>query len=101
MDDLYTVYQALTADPSKLFELLTTEPEDELNSSEQHVYLYLQQFVGNMRSDELQNFLRFVTSCSVCSNIKVIFNSLSGLAPSVTLVTIHLSCPVYTLFTCV
>ena len=82
VDDLYILFQALTADPSKVLELLTTEPEDELNSSEQRVYLYLQQFVGNMRSDELQNFLRFVTGCSVCpsSNIKVIFNTLSGLA---------------------
>ena len=82
VDDLYTLYQALTADPSKVLELLTTEPEDELNSSEQRVYLYLQQFVGNMRSDELQNFSRFVTGCSVCpnSNIKVIFNTLSGLS---------------------
>lgn len=40
VDDLYTLYQALTADPSKVLELLT-EPEDELNSSEQRVYLYL------------------------------------------------------------
>ena len=54
-DDLYTLYQALTADPSKVLELLT-EPEDELNSSEQRVYLYLKQFIGNMRSDELLNF---------------------------------------------
>lgn len=81
VDDLYILYQALTADPSKVLELLT-EPEDELNSSEQRVYLYLKQFIGNMRSDELQNFLRFVTGCSVCpsNNIKVIFNTLSGLA---------------------
>ena len=39
VDDLYTLYQALTADPSKVLELLTTDPEDELNSSEQRVYL--------------------------------------------------------------
>jgi len=49
---------------------------------EQRVFTYLQQFIGHMKIEEVQKFLRFVTGSSVCisQSIKVTFNSLSGLA---------------------
>ena len=51
---------SLTADPSKVLELLTTEPEEELNSSEQRVYLYLQQFVTRGTKAWDMSFLHYV-----------------------------------------
>ena len=52
------------------------------SKSEERVFGYLQQFVGNMSSDVTQKFLRFVTgsSVAVCPKIDITFNALSGLA---------------------
>ena len=66
--------------PSKLLQLIH---ESLFNSpSEERVFVYLQQFVGNMSIDEAQRFLRYVTgsSVAVCGRIIVEFNGLSGLA---------------------
>lgn len=43
---------------------------------------YLQQYVGNMKQDEAQRFLRFVTGSSVCLSTKITltFNGLTGAA---------------------
>ena len=70
----------LTATPSKVLEVLD-EP-DFVHSAQERVYGYLRQFIGNMKMDEVRNFLRFVTGSSVLSNaaIKVTFNALGGLA---------------------
>jgi len=66
--------------PSKLLQMIE---EPFFNSpSEECVFGYLQQFVGNMSMDNAQRFLRFVTgsSVAVCRQITVEFNALSGLA---------------------
>ena len=44
--------------------------------------IILQQYIGNMKNDEIRSFLRFVTGSSVCSSkaILVTFNGLDGLA---------------------
>ena len=77
---LYRLYIALTATPSKVLETL----EEPITASvgEQRVFTYLQQFIGHMKIEEVQKFLRFITGSSVCisQSIKVTFNSLSGLA---------------------
>ena len=53
-----------------------------LNPGQERVFGYLQQYVANMKPDEVQNFLRFVTGSAVCmkSKITVSFNGLEGLA---------------------
>ena len=58
---------------------------DDVNTSnlgEERVITYLRQFIGNMRTDELRIFLRFVTGSCVCttSGISVSFIKLDGLA---------------------
>ena len=80
VDDLRSLFMCLTATPSKVLEVLD-EP-DFVHSAQERVYGYLRQFIGNMKMDEVRNFLRFVTGSSVLSNaaIKVTFNALGGLA---------------------
>ena len=78
--DLYNLYLALTATPFKVLSLLS-EPTF-LNASQETVFGYLQEFIGNMTRDQVKMFLRFVTGSSVCSTkeIEVQFNTLSGIA---------------------
>ena len=78
--DLHKLYQALTATPLKVLSLLS-EPIF-LNTSQEIVFGYLQQFIGNMTQEQVKKFLRFVTGSAVCSThkIEVQFNSLSGMA---------------------
>ena len=79
VSDLLSLYNALTASPSKVLELLV-EPEV-TNPVQIRVYHYLEQYIGNMNADEVYMFLRFVTGSSVLtSSITVVFNNLSGLA---------------------
>ena len=51
------------------------------NPSQESVFCYLRQFIGNMQTDEVRAFLRFVTGSAVCSTnaIQVTFNMLTGL----------------------
>ena len=56
--------------------------EPEVNDECQaRVFTYLQQFIGNMKNDEVRRFLRFVTGTSVLlpDGISVCFNASSGL----------------------
>ena len=50
--------------------------------NEERVYSYLTTMIGNMNTNELRSFLRFVTGSTVCSSndILVTFNILSGLS---------------------
>ena len=50
--------------------------------NEERVYGYLTTMIGNMNTNELRSFLRFVTGSTVCSSndILVTFNILSGLS---------------------
>ena len=79
VSELYSIYQCLTASPAKLLDLID-EP-DLQNPSEERVFHFLQQFVGNLSTEEVGMFLRFITGSSVClaSKIQVTFNRLSGL----------------------
>lgn len=78
--ELYALYLALTATPAKVLAIL--EEPHEANSCQARVFIYLQQFVGNMNNHEVRRFLRFTTGSSVLSlsHISITFNNLSGLA---------------------
>ncbi len=77
--DLRSIYLALSASPIKVLSLL-----DDCfvqNPSQERVFKYLSQFVGNMTNDELRSFLRFVTGGSVCpaTSMKISFNCSKGI----------------------
>ena len=78
--DLYHIYQTLTATPAKVLNLL--EDPYCLNKAQRMVFGYLQQFIGSMTFEEVRVFLRFVTGSSVCTGkkIEVTYNTLSGAA---------------------
>lgn len=70
---------ALTATPTKVLSVLEDDCAD--NQNKERVLRYLTQFIGNMSSDELRSFLRYVTGASICpSHWAVTFNSLTGIA---------------------
>lgn len=76
----YDIYMSMQATPAKILSMLcdvtTSTPKEEA------VLSYLRQYIGNMRREELQVFLRFVTGASVCTSnrLSVTFNSVEGLA---------------------
>ena len=78
--DFHSLYVALSASPEKVLELLD-EP-DIVDPNQEWVFGYLQQYIGNVKLDEVRLFLRFTTGSSVCmsKHIEVRFNNLSGLA---------------------
>lgn len=80
ISDLHTLYLSLCATPQMVLAILD-EPE-EVNMCQARVFGYLQQYIGNMKKDELRRFLRFTTGSSVliASRISVTFNNLDGLA---------------------
>ncbi len=79
--DLYSLYTALSANPQKVLDHIV-EPLVFQNPSEERIFGYLLQFVGNMKNEEVQTFLRFVTGSSAClaTKIGISFNGLSGAA---------------------
>ncbi len=79
--DLFSLYVALNANPRKVLDQ-TEEPLVFNNPSEERVFGYLQQYIGNMNTEEVRLFFRFVTGSSVClsTKITVSFNGLSGVA---------------------
>ena len=80
VDQLYTIFQCLTASPTKVLELI--EEPVMLNAGEKRVLQFLQQFIGNISNEEVGHFLRFVTGSSVCptKKIQITFNRASGFA---------------------
>ena len=78
--DINLLYRSMVATPAKVIESIQ-EPES-MNSGEQRIFTYLNQMIGDMKSQELAAFLRFVTGSSIClgKNITVSFSNLSGLA---------------------
>lgn len=74
------IYGSLTVTTKKINDLLML-PEAQ-SANEERVYGYLNTMIGNMHTNELRSFLRFVTGSTVCSasEILVTFNSLAGLA---------------------
>ena len=75
----YTLYKAMQATPAKVLEMISNVTTSD--SREEKVLSYLRQFIGNMRHDEVQHFLRFVTGSPVCSSksLLVTFNKQEGL----------------------
>ena len=80
VQQIYTIYVAISGTAEKVLEILE-EPMFE-NDCEARVFNYLQQFIGDMKRDEIRRFLRFTTGSSVLlgSKISVCFNTESGLA---------------------
>ena len=80
VNQLYTIFQCLTASPSKVLELI--EEPVILNAGEKRVFHFLQQFIGNISNADIGHFLRFVTGSSVCptKKIQITFNHVSGFA---------------------
>ena len=76
--DIYLLYYSMVAIPAKVIEIIQ-EP-DTMNAVEQRIFTYLCQMVGNMKTEELSSFLRFVTGSSVClgKKIMVSFSTLTG-----------------------
>ena len=80
VEQLHSLYMTLTASPSKVLQLLEDPPSQ--TPSEERVFQYLQQFIGNLSIEEAELFLRFVSGSCVCptTKLKVAYNRLSGLA---------------------
>ena len=80
LKEFHSLYMAINATPGKVLELLQ-EPTL-YNEAEGRVFNYLQQFIGNLKIDELRKFLRFTTGSSalMVENITVSFNSTTGMA---------------------
>ena len=80
IEELYSLHLCLSATPDHVLDLL--EEPIFMNPSQERVYGYLRDLVGNFSLDSTRLFLRFVTGSSVLSqtSIKVIFNNVSGLA---------------------
>jgi len=74
VEKLYLLCKALTATHDEVIKMIA-EP-DAMSGAEERVYGYLIKFVGSLKSEDLQNFHRFVTGCSVMlpNDINVIFN---------------------------
>ena len=87
MYEFHSLYMALDATPMKVLSLLDDECADDPNKM--RVFKYLTQFIGNMSTDELRSFLRYVTGAPVCpaNHLNVTFNSLTGIARRPILVT--------------
>ena len=66
---LLSLYQAQCACPATVLSMI--EDAEGQNASQERILRYLCQFIGNMGSDELHTFLRFVTGSSVCSALKI------------------------------
>ena len=72
---------SINATPGQVIKSISFKTE-ELNPAQTRVFNFLLSFIGNMTSEEVRRFLRFVTGSSVAvsKNISIIFNSLSGAA---------------------
>ena len=79
VDELHSLYLSLSATAEKVLNIID-EPVDS-NSNQARIFNYLLQYIGNMRNDEVRQFLRFTTGSSVllAERISVIFNAQSGL----------------------
>ena len=76
--DFHSLYVALSASPEKVLELLD-EP-DIVDPNQEWVFGYLQQYIGNMKLDEVRLFLRFTTGSSVACQSTLKFDSTTCLA---------------------
>ena len=77
ISDLWQLYIALGATPSKVIELID-EPEC-LTSNQSRIFGYLIQMIGSMNQDDLRVLLRFITGSSVCLGREYQFHSTPSL----------------------
>jgi hypothetical protein len=79
-EQFYDLVNSVVASPSKVLQVLS-EPIFQ-NSNEKRVFMYLEQFIGQMTRNEVNRFLRYVTGYSILTGkcISVTFNALSGIA---------------------
>ena len=70
VEELFGLYVALIVNPRKVLGLLD-EPLEFKNPSEERVYGYLQQYIGNMDIPQAQKFLCFATGSFVCQSTKI------------------------------
>ena len=75
---LYSIYGAQSVSPAKVLHMF--EDAVGTDANEERILGYLRQFVGSMSTDELRQFLRFVTGSSVCLSCQIHFNNLEGIA---------------------
>lgn len=66
LDELYSLYVHLTATPSRVLDMI--EEPDFVNCTQEQVFSYLREFIGNFSVNETRTFLRFVTGSSVLSS---------------------------------
>ena len=64
VEKLYSLYKSLTANHEEVIKIIR-EP-DTMNDAEERAYGYLIKFVGSLKPEDLQGFLRFVTGSSEC-----------------------------------
>ena len=79
LGELYQTYKALHASASKVLQILK-EPVF-CNPSQEGVYLFLKDFIGDMKLAEVRSFLCFVTGSAVylAKSIQITFNNQTGL----------------------
>ena len=80
VNELHSLYLSLSATAEKVLNIIDEPVES--NSNQARVFNYLQQYIGNMRNDEVRRFLRFTTGSSVliAERISIVFNAQSGLS---------------------
>lgn len=85
--DIHSLYISLVATPDKVISIVQ-EPES-MNSVEQRVFIYLTEFIGDMKQEELATFLRFVSGSCLCGKEDNHINSLGGKAPNSPYLRLH------------
>ena len=77
--DLFRIVVALVATPHKVLHSLQAVLT---SSTQERVFGYLCQMIGDMPQRQLRSFLRFATGCSLClhDTLQIEFNGLAGLA---------------------
>ena len=81
LGELCETYKALHTSASKVLQMLK-EPVF-CNQSQERVYLFLRDFIGDVKPAEVRSFLHFVTGSAVylAKSILVTFNNLTSLGP--------------------
>ena len=89
-DDLFSVYDALSASAEKVLEMLE-EPVVLVDPLQVNAIGYLRQFIGNLNQDGVHRFLRFVTGASVCGSRNIQIDFHGGCYPSANMRPHHAS----------
>ena len=65
LDKLYSLYISLTATPSRVLDLM--EEPDFLNCTEEWVFGYLREFIGNLSVNKTHIYLLEMCNCELCA----------------------------------